>query len=91
MHLGFFAGTKIAYLLTILTSGLGRPSPKGLTWTEERGNRVPMASTASKHGNENAAPELSEWSRRRSAAFLIGGGALFWTLILLILLGLGIL
>jgi hypothetical protein len=49
-----------------------------------------MASTDSKHGNENTAPHRSEWSHRRSAAFLIGGGATFWAIVLLILLRMGV-
>jgi hypothetical protein len=49
-----------------------------------------MVSAHSKHGHEDVVLGRSEWSRRRSAAFLLAGGTVFWTIVLLVLVGLGL-
>jgi len=57
--------------------------------SHEGGYREVMDLAHSKPGSDNVALGRSEWSHRRSAAFLLVGGTLFWAIILLVLAGFG--
>jgi len=46
-----------------------------------------MSRVELRHQNEAIRPGQGEWSHRRSAAFVVAGGIVFWAIVLLFFFG----